>query len=198
MIEFGYKLWSTNPKISQTLIRRKIPQLAFWWKWKATWQFGFWRWATYLPSTLAPYYDVNKREKDKRADLGEEAYHEWLNQPPIQFPLHRPESPIQIYSSSTSSSYVGDGGNDVEVGRDDFLRDTQAMEGMLLDAFQQNELGDDINIDDTLFESLNFASTTPLLELGTSRSTELGTTMLLYKLKVKHGMSNMYFLELLR
>ena len=38
-------------------------------------------------------------------------------------------SPIQNYSSSTSSSNVGDGGNYVEVGMDDFLQNTQAMEG---------------------------------------------------------------------
>jgi hypothetical protein len=45
---------------------------------------------------------------------------------------------------------------------DDFLWDTQAMEGMLLHAFQQNELGDDVDVVDTFFESLKFASTTPL------------------------------------
>ena len=70
----------------------------------------------------------------------------------------------------------------------DFLQDTQAMEGMLPDAFQQNELGDDVYINDTLFQILKFASTTPLFKLGMSRSTELGTTMFLYNLKVEHGM----------
>ena len=49
---------------------------------------------------------------------------------------------------------------------DDFLWDTQAMEGMLLDAFQQNELGDDIDITDTFFESLKYASTTLSLDMG--------------------------------
>jgi hypothetical protein len=57
-----------------------------------------------------------------------------LKQPTIQFPL-RPESPIQNLDSNTSSSHVGDEGNDIEVGMDDFLWDTQAMEGILLDAF---------------------------------------------------------------
>jgi hypothetical protein len=72
------------------------------------------------------------------------------------------KSPIQNLDSNTSSSHVGDEGNDIEVGMDDFLQDTQAMEGMLLDAFQQNELGDDIDVVDTFFESLKSASTTPL------------------------------------
>jgi hypothetical protein len=84
-----------------------------------------------------------------------------LKQPPIQFPLHL-ESPIQNLDSNTSSSHVGDEGNDIEVGMDDFLWDTQAMEGMLLDAFQQNELGDDIDVIDTFYEILKYASTTPL------------------------------------
>jgi hypothetical protein len=57
-----------------------------------------------------------------------------LKQPHVQFPL-RPESPIQNLDINTSSSHVGDEGNDIEVGMDDFLWDTQAMEGMLLDAF---------------------------------------------------------------
>ena len=62
---------------------------------------------------------------------------------------------------------------------DDFLRDTQAMEGMFLDAFQTNKLRDYIDTNDTLFQILKYASTTPRFELGTPRSTELGTTMLL-------------------
>ena len=140
-----------------------------------------------------------EKKRIKRAQLGDEAYQEWLNQPPIQFPLTRPESHIfQNYSSSTSSSHVGDGGNDMEASMDDFLWDTQAMEGMLLDAFQQNELRDDIYINDTLFQILKYASTTPLFELETSKNTKLGTKMLLHNLKVKHGISNTCFSELLR
>ena len=81
---------------------------------------------------------------------------------------------------------------------DDLLRDTQAMEGMLLDVFQQNEQGGDVDINDTLFEILKYPSTTPHFELRMSRSTEIGTIMLLYNLKVKHGMPNAHFLELLR
>ena len=61
-----------------------------------------------------------KEKKDKHVEIGEEAYQEWLNQPPIQFPLHL-ESLIQFYSSSTSSSHARDGRNDVDVGMDDFL-----------------------------------------------------------------------------
>ena len=53
----------------------------------------------------------------KRAQLREEAYREWLKQPPIQFPLC-PKSPIQKLYSSTSSSHVGDEDNDIEVGID--------------------------------------------------------------------------------
>jgi hypothetical protein len=48
---------------------------------------------------------------------------------------------------------------------DDFLRDTQAMEGMLLDAFQQNELGDDVDVVDTFYENLKSASTTLIFGL---------------------------------
>jgi hypothetical protein len=71
----------------------------------------------------------------KQKQLGEEAYQEWLKQPPIQFSLH-PKSSIQNLDSNTSSSHVGDKGNDIEVGMDYFLWDTQVMEGMLLDGFQ--------------------------------------------------------------
>ena len=45
---------------------------------------------------------------------------------------------------------------------DDYLWDMTSMEEMLLDAFQNDELGDGAHIMDTLFESLKFASTTPL------------------------------------
>jgi hypothetical protein len=57
-----------------------------------------------------------------------------LKQPPIQFPL-RHESPIQNLDSNNTSSHVGDEGNYIEVGMDDLLQDTQAMEGMLLVSF---------------------------------------------------------------
>ena len=70
------------------------------------------------------------------------------------------------------------------------------MEGMFLDAFQQNELRDDVDVTDTFFESIKYASTTPLFE--TSRSIELGTIMLLYNLKLKNGMPNTCFSKLLR
>ena len=70
----------------------------------------------------------------KRAQHEEETYQAWLNQPPIQFPLH-PESLIQNVFSNTSSSHVMEKDNNIEVGMDDFLQDTQAMEGMLVHAF---------------------------------------------------------------
>jgi hypothetical protein len=76
---------------------------------------------------------------------------------------------------------------------DDFLWDTQAMEGMLLHAFQQNELGDDIDVIDTFFESLKYASTTPLFgRVQRSRSTQLGTKVLLYNLKAMYGMLDVF------
>ena len=65
---------------------------------------------------------------------------------------------------------------------DDFLRDTHAMEGILLHEFQENELGDEFDIIDTFFESLKYATTTLLFGHG-ARYTQLGTTILLYNLK---------------
>ena len=78
---------------------------------------------------------------------------------------------------------------------DDYLRDTTIMETMLLDAFHNvDQLGDDAHIADTFFESLKFASTTPLFgPSGQSKSTQLGTTMLLYNLKAKFGLKNARF-----
>jgi hypothetical protein len=90
------------------------------------------------------------------------------------------------------------GGNDIEVSMDDLLQYTQAMEGMLLDAFQKNELGDDIDITGTFFLSLKCTTTTPLFGSGPSRITKLGTMTLLYNLKVKHGLSNACFSKHLR
>ena len=85
-----------------------------------------------------------------RAQIREEAYQEWLNQPPIQFPL-RPDSPISNDYNNSSYWEVGNGDNQKEVDMDDYLQDTTAMETMLLDAFQNNELGDDAHINDTIF-----------------------------------------------
>ena len=74
------------------------------------------------------------------------------------------------------------------------------MEIMLLDSFQNDDkLGDDAHIADTFFESLKFSSTIPLFERGNQpKSTQLGTTMLLYKLKEKFGLSNSCFYKILR
>jgi hypothetical protein len=84
-----------------------------------------------------------------------------LNPPPIQFPL-RFESPIQNLYNNTSYSHVGDEGNDIGVGMDDFLWDTQVVEGILLHAFQLKELGDDVDVVYTFSETLKSTSTTPL------------------------------------
>ena len=115
------------------------------------------------------------------------------------FPLCS-DSPIwNDYNNSISSSKVGNESNQMEVGMDDYLWDKTAMEEMLLDAFQNDELGDDAHIIDTLFESLKYASTTPLFgPYGKSKSTELGTMMLLYNLKAKFGMLNACFSIILR
>ena len=122
-----------------------------------------------------------------------------MNQPPIQFPL-RPDSPIRNDYNNSSSSQADNGGNQIEVGMDNYLRDTTAMETMLLNAFQNDDhLGDDAHIADTFFESLKFASTTPLFGPGgQSKSTQLGTTMWLYNLKENFGLSNAGFSEILR
>jgi hypothetical protein len=122
-----------------------------------------------------------------------------LKQPPIQFPLC-PKSPIQNLNNNVGPSHVGDEGNGIEVGMDDFLRDTRAMEGMLLDAFQQNELGDDVDVVDTFSENLKYASTTPLFGLvhESTGSTQLWTTMLMYNLKAMYGMLDVCFTTLLR
>ena len=83
---------------------------------------------------------------------------------------------------------------------DDYLRDTISMETMLLYAFQNDDqLGDDAHIANKFFESLKFASTTPLFgPSNQSKSTQLGTTMLLYNLKANFGLSNASFSEILR
>ena len=134
-----------------------------------------------------------------RENIREERYQEWLNQPPIQFPL-RPDSTIRNAYINSSSSQAGNGDNQIEVGMDDYLRDMIAIETMLLDAFQNDDhLGDDAHIADTFFESLKFSSTTPLFGPGgQSKSTYLGTTMLLYNLKAKFGLSNSCFSKILR
>jgi hypothetical protein len=81
---------------------------------------------------------------------------------------------------------------------DDYLQDTIAVETILLDAFQNDELGDDAHITDTFFKSLKYASTNPLFGPSRSNSTQLGTSSLLYNLKSKFGMSNTYFSTILR
>ena len=58
---------------------------------------------------------------------------------------------------------------------DDYLRDTISIDTMLLDAFQNDELGDDAHIMDILFESLQSTSITPLFRPGDQpKSTQLG------------------------
>ena len=141
----------------------------------------------------------NQDKTELKEKIKEERYQEWLNQPPIQF-LLRPNSPIRNYYNNSSSSQAGNGGNQIEVGMDDYLRDTTAMETMSLNEFHNHDqLGDDSHIADTFFESLKFSSTTLLFGLGRqSKSTQLGTMMLLYILKAKFIFLNACFLEILR
>ena len=141
----------------------------------------------------------NREKVELREKIREERYQEWLNQPPIQFPLS-PDSPIRNDYNNSSSSQAGNGDNQIEVGMDDYLMDTTAMETMLLDAFQNDDqLGDDAHIADTFFESLKIASTTPLFGPdGQSKSTQLRKTMLLYNLKAKFGLLNACFSKFLR
>jgi hypothetical protein len=140
---------------------------------------------------------LNREKVAIRAQLREESYQEWLNQPPIQFPLH-PDSPIRNDYNNSSSSQVVNGVNQTEVGMDDYLQDTTTMDIILLDSLKNDDLGDDAHITNTFFESLKYASTTPLFGPSQSKSTQLGTTMLLYNLKVNFGMSNPCFLAILR
>ena len=103
----------------------------------------------------------NREKVALREKIEHEACQEWLNQPPIQFPLCL-DSLIRNEYKNSSSSQVGNGGNQIEVGMDDYLWDMASMEIMLLDAFQDDELGDDPHITNTFFESLKSDSTTPL------------------------------------
>ena len=61
-----------------------------------------------------------------------------MNQPPIQFPLWL-DSPIRNDYNNSIYSQDGNGGHQTEVGMDDYLMDTTAMETMLLDAFQNDD-----------------------------------------------------------
>ena len=75
---------------------------------------------------------MSNRDKTKiRGKIREERYQEWVNQPLIQFPL-RLDSPIRNDYSNSSSSQAGNGGNQIVVGMDDYLRDTTSMETIFL------------------------------------------------------------------
>ena len=78
---------------------------------------------------------MSNREKDEKiAQLGEEAYQSWLNQPPIQFPRH-PSSPIRNAYIDNNSSHVRNGGNEVDIGMDELLRQMSVMDAMLFHTF---------------------------------------------------------------
>ena len=78
---------------------------------------------------------MSNQEKDERSvQLGEYAYQAWLNQPPIQFPL-LPSSPIRNAYSDSSSSHVGNGGNEVSIGMDELLRQRSAMDALFFHTF---------------------------------------------------------------
>lgn len=92
---------------------------------------------------------LTRKKVSFRERLLEEAYKEWLNQLPIQFPLCR-DSPIRNNSNnSSSSSQVWNEGTPIKVGMDEYLQDMISMEALLLDAFYNIELGYDAHITDT-------------------------------------------------
>ena len=72
------------------------------------------------------------------------------------------------------------------------------MDAMLFHTFQDNELGGDAHITEAFFESLQMINFTPLFEPGQSKSTQLGTTILPYNLKVKYGMLDANILAMSR
>ena len=57
---------------------------------------------------------------------------------------------MNVYSNS-SSSHVVNGGNEVDVGMDELLQQKSAIDAMLFHTFQDNELGDDTLITESLF-----------------------------------------------
>ena len=62
----------------------------------------------------------NQEKVALREKIGDKPCQEWLNQPPIQFPLC-PNSPIRNdYNNSSYSSQVGNGRNQLEVGMYDY------------------------------------------------------------------------------
>ena len=69
----------------------------------------------------------NQQNVVKRVQPREEAYQPWLNEPPIQFPLCL-DSPIKNVYNNNSSSHIDNGGNEIEVGMDGFLRYASAMD----------------------------------------------------------------------
>ena len=66
------------------------------------------------------------------------------------------------------------------------------MNEMLFHTFQDNDLGIDAHIIEAFFKLLKLDNTAPLFELGWSKYTQLGTTMLLYNMKEKYGMSTCF------
>ena len=120
-----------------------------------------------------------------------------MNKPSIQF-LLCPYSLIRNSYNNSSSSHVGKGENEVEVGMDELLWQTSAMDAMLLHTFQDNEMRDDTHITEAFFESVKSNSNTLLFGPSWSKYTQLGTIMLLYNLKAMCGMSNACFTTLLR
>jgi hypothetical protein len=70
---------------------------------------------------LHPTTISNQEKVAIRAQMKDESYQEFLNQPPIQLPL-LPDSPIRNDYNNSSSSQVGNGVNQIEVGMDDYLQ----------------------------------------------------------------------------
>ena len=76
----------------------------------------------------------------------------------------------EIYNSINSSK-LGEENKDRKVGKNDFLWDTHALEGMFLNKTQQVDLENDAHIANNLFEIIGYNSTTPVFGYG-SRYTD--------------------------
>ena len=72
---------------------------------------------------------------------------------------------MDAYSDS-SYSHVGNGGNELDIGMDELLRQRSAMDAMFFHTFQDNDLGDGARITEAIFEIVKTENYTPLFELG--------------------------------
>lgn len=79
---------------------------------------------------------------------------------------------------------------------DDYLQDTHALEGMLWNEFEKDEIRNDAHIVETPYKPRNLIP--PPLSLDMGQGLRTRTTMLLYNLKAMYGMSDACLSALLR